>query len=111
MGAKRSTITVHRSEEVLPGDAGRHLHRQSTSVSSEGEGAAGGAAGAGGAGAAAPGAPPDPLEGADTERLDTSPTDAACRLVNGGEESPGLGREKGRRVSARENALERQPYL
>ena len=38
IGAKRTTITVHRSEEVLPGDAvGRHLVRQGTSASSEGD--------------------------------------------------------------------------
>ena len=37
LGAKRTTITVHRSEEILPREVG-HLVRQSTSVSSEGEG-------------------------------------------------------------------------
>lgn len=37
IGAKRTTITVHRSEEVLPGDVGRHLVRQGTSASSEGD--------------------------------------------------------------------------
>ena len=37
IGAKRTTITVHRSEEVLPCDVGRHLVRQGTSVSSEGD--------------------------------------------------------------------------
>ena len=38
IGAKRTTITVHRSEEVLPIDAPRHLQRQGqSSVSSEGE--------------------------------------------------------------------------
>ena len=37
IGAKRTTITVHRSEEVLPSDVGRHLVRQGTSVSSEGD--------------------------------------------------------------------------
>ena len=37
IGAKRTTITVHRSEEVLPQDVGRHLVRQGTSVSSEGD--------------------------------------------------------------------------
>lgn len=40
IGAKRTTITVHRSEEVLPSDVGRHLVRQGTSVSSEGDAAA-----------------------------------------------------------------------
>ena len=40
IGAKRTTITVHRSEEVLPIDAPKHLVRQATSVSSEGEPAA-----------------------------------------------------------------------
>jgi hypothetical protein len=37
LGAKRTTITVHRSEEILPSEVGRHLVRQSTSVSSEGD--------------------------------------------------------------------------
>ena len=37
IGAKRTTMTVHRSEEVLPCDVGRHLVRQGTSVSSEGD--------------------------------------------------------------------------
>lgn len=37
IGAKRTTITVHRSEEVLPSDVGKHLVRQGTSVSSEGD--------------------------------------------------------------------------
>ncbi len=46
LGAKRTTITVHRSEEVLPRDVGGHLVRQGTSVSSgeEGGGGGGGAA-------------------------------------------------------------------
>ena len=47
IGAKRTTITVHRSEEVLPIDAPKHLVRQATSVSSEGEPAAAAAAIAG----------------------------------------------------------------
>jgi hypothetical protein len=76
MGAKRTTITVHRSEEVLPSDVGRHLVRQSTSVSSEGEGGAGGATTPGNA---------DPLEGAETERLDSRVEIIfANPLVNGG---------------------------
>ena len=37
LGAKRTTITVHRSEEVLPQDVNRHLVRQGTSASSEGD--------------------------------------------------------------------------
>ena len=61
LGAKRTTITVHRSEEVIPTDLGRHLVRQSTSVSSEGDAA-------GGVGDAAN---PDPLEGAETERWES----------------------------------------
>jgi hypothetical protein len=62
MGAKRTTITVHRSEEVLPSEVGRHLVRQSTSVSSEGD------AGGGGVSPSAAGNPDDPLEGVETER-------------------------------------------
>ena len=39
LGAKRTTITVHRSEEVMPDNLGseRRLVRQGTSVSSDGE--------------------------------------------------------------------------
>ena len=39
IGAKRTTITVHRSEEVLPQDSQnlRRLVRQGTSMSSEGD--------------------------------------------------------------------------
>ena len=62
MGAKRTTITVHRSEEVLPSEVGRHLVRQSSSMSSEGD------AGGGGVSPSAAGNPDDPLEGVETER-------------------------------------------
>lgn len=42
LGAKRTTITVHRSEEILPSDANlagrsQSFIRQGTSVSSEGD--------------------------------------------------------------------------
>ena len=60
MGAKRTTITVHRSEEILPSESqlaaaaaggARSFVRQGTSVSSEGDIAgAANAAAAGGAG-------------------------------------------------------------
>ena len=70
LGAKRTTITVHRSEEVLPSDVGRHLVRQSTSVSSEGDAAGGGVGGGGGSvhSASAAANPDDPLEAVETER-------------------------------------------